>query len=149
MAFLFNLTMHFLTDKNYLNTIIVSFIVFFFYFIADDLANFSLVPNWFLNWALYDLATIVLITFSLKIFKQSFNSAAYYILIGLSCSTILFLTMHIDVEILGNKVAWFLWDVFSYGGTLIDLIMITALILNRDFLNAKSLMQNTRIKKSN
>ncbi|WP_462170892.1 hypothetical protein [Pseudoalteromonas xiamenensis] len=80
------------------------------------------------------LVTIMLIFISLKVAKLPFNTASYYVFGGLSISTLLYLSMHIDVDIYNNRSPWILWDIFGYGGTLVDLIMITVLILNRDIL---------------
>ncbi|WP_350309905.1 hypothetical protein [Pseudoalteromonas sp. SCSIO 43095] len=42
--------------------------------------------------------------------------------------------MHIDVFINKNVHPWFFWDVYTFGVTCIDFIMIVALIVDRDFL---------------
>ncbi|WMN58966.1 hypothetical protein NI389_12150 [Pseudoalteromonas xiamenensis] len=134
MAFLINVLMHFTTKHKLMPTIVTSFYVFLSYFISDDLASLTVQPNAYLNWAIFDLVTITLIFTTLKVAKLPFNTASYYVFGGLSISTLLYLSMHIDVDIYSNRTPWILWDIFGYGGTLVDLMMITVLILNRDIL---------------
>ncbi|ASM49163.1 hypothetical protein PESP_a0990 [Pseudoalteromonas espejiana DSM 9414] len=47
--------------------------------------------------------------------------------------------MYIDVNLYKNNEHWFLWDAYSYSVFSIDLLMIVALIVDRDFLGLHKL----------
>lgn len=141
MAFFINVFMHYTTQQKVLTTIVVSFYAFVFYFIADDIASLTPIPNMYLTWAFLDLVTISLIVITLKLTKLKSNLSSLYVIFGLSLSSFLFLLMHFDVDVMQNTTPWILWDVFAYGGTLIDFTMITVLILNKDVLQLNRLFQ--------
>lgn len=144
MALFINVLMHFTTNQNRLTSIITAFFIFLAYFIADDLASLTLKPNTYLSWAIFDLVTVCLIFFGIKLFKQKFNLGPFYVILGLIISSVLFTSMHIDIDVMANNKPWFLWNVFAYGGTFIDFTMITVLILNKDVFGLYSLYLKLR-----
>lgn len=144
MALFINILMHFTTNQNRLTSIITAFFGFFAYFVADDLASLSIKPNTYLSWVFFDIITIFLIIFTIKIFRQKGNAASFYIIAGLSLSTLMLLLMHVDIDVMHNQEPWLLWDIYAYGGTFIDFTMITVLILNKDVFGLYSLYLKLR-----
>ncbi|WP_462165057.1 hypothetical protein [Pseudoalteromonas xiamenensis] len=134
MALFVNTLVHCLSNQKRFASIIASAIMFISYFLADQTFFLTADSSIFLNWFIFDTVTIVVLVTSLKIFKQNLNVACCYVLIGLCLSTVLLLSMYIDTYINQNEQAWWLWDTYVFGGTIIDFSMIAALILNRDFL---------------
>ncbi len=47
--------------------------------------------------------------------------------------------MYIDMYVFNNQEPWLFWDIYTFSVNLIDLIMIVALIVDRDFLGLHKL----------
>jgi|TARA_B100000700_G_scaffold130480_1_gene146090 hypothetical protein len=129
MAFLFSLVTH--INKPDKRLVILAFIMMVSYFLSG-IFNLSIYS--YLNWFYFDLLTITTIlawTYYAKI--DAFN-AIYYIVLGLFLNAILMICIFIDIVVIGNRTSWALWSIYSFGVNTIDIMMLIALITNRDFL---------------
>lgn len=136
MAFLFNLSIS--INKVDKSPLILSAIMALSYF-ATDVIKLSDGP--YLNWFLYDLITILVISFWLLLKSIKFFTASIYVTTGLLLNACFMLSMHYDIFILGNREPWLLWSVFSIGVNLLDLTMIIAIASNKDFLLLKKFVK--------
>ncbi|MBE0351942.1 hypothetical protein [Pseudoalteromonas lipolytica] len=134
MAFFFNVFVYTLGVKRKTTLLLSSFIMATSYMAGDFLFTWlSPVPATYLDWALYDVVTIVFLVSSYFVFKKT-TPSFLYLIVGLSINTTLFLLMYLDLFIYGNTQPWFFWDIYSFGVNIVDLSMIVALIVDRDFL---------------
>lgn len=99
--------------------------------------NDTYIENMYLTWIVYDAVAITLILALNRIFKQNLCLAAKYVTIGLSLNALLCLILHIDLRMLENREPWWFWYFYTLAINTIDVIMVAALILDRDFLGAK------------
>ncbi|CAM3739080.1 MULTISPECIES: hypothetical protein [Pseudoalteromonas] len=135
MAFFFNLFLWIADLKRNNVLLLSSFIVFLSYFISDHLFTWFANSNVYLNWAIYDIITITLITISAHFVKNNCKPPAFfYVIFVLSVNTILSSLMYYDLRIAGNTTPWVLWDIYSFGVYFLDFTMIVALIVDRDIL---------------
>ncbi|MDK1289531.1 hypothetical protein [Pseudoalteromonas umbrosa] len=83
----------------------------------------------------YDALTLSIIVFArFLFFKNAPKEPCYlYCCVGLIINALLFIAMFVDSHLLGTKEPWALWYFYSSTVNLVDLIMVSALILNRDF----------------
>ncbi|MBE0457502.1 hypothetical protein NDQ71_08715 [Pseudoalteromonas sp. KG3] len=135
MAFFFNLFLWFADLKRDKVLLITSFVTFISYFVSDHLFTWFENSGIYLQWALYDIATLSLILAGAFIVKASLKSPAFvYVVIGLLANTFLFFFMYYDLHIIENTNPWILWDIYSFGVNIVDFTMIVALIVDRDIL---------------
>lgn len=135
MAFFFNLFLWVADLKRDNVLLITSFVAFVSYFISDHLFTWFETSGIYLQWALYDIATLAVIIFGALLARSGLKSAAFtYVITGLSTNTFLFFCMYYDLHIIENTEPWFLWDIYSFGVNIIDFTMIVALIVDRDIL---------------
>lgn len=99
----------------------------------------------YLTWIAYDLITISLIISLNKAFKQTLCTAAKYVIAGLTLNALLCLLIHIDLRVLANREPWWFWYFYTLAINTIDVIMVAALILDRDFLGMKFLKNKISI----
>ncbi|WP_138597821.1 hypothetical protein [Pseudoalteromonas citrea] len=93
----------------------------------------------YLDWIMYDIVTILIIYAFHKVKSVEFSTAAYYVFFGLTINTLLFAGMLFDTIALDEKEPWFFWYLYTFTVNTVDIIMISVLILNRDFLLLKRL----------
>ncbi|MEM0514117.1 hypothetical protein WCN91_01455 [Pseudoalteromonas sp. YIC-827] len=134
MAMLFNLMLLGFKAKNDLKLVWVSIVMFISYFISDNFHDFFRTTEVFLTWFYYDLFTLLFIFPVIYLCKTKTSPGVLYAIIGLSFNSMLFLLLHYDVVIRGNLEPWWLWSVYSIGINISDLLMIVALIVDRDIL---------------
>lgn len=135
MAFFFNIFVYFIDENKRKTTLLLtSFIMMLSYIGGDYFFNWlTYTATTFLDWALYDIATLVFLVASFFIIKRT-TPSFIYLVIGLIINTLLFLSVYIDVEVYKNTTHWILWDIYSLGVNIVDFTMIIALIVDRDFL---------------
>lgn len=139
MAFFFNLFVYSLDIKRDSTLLLSSFIMMISYTASDYFLTWiSVRTSDYFDWALYDLATVATLMLAYLLLKKT-SSSFLYLILGLSINTLFFLAMYLDVFIFGNQKPWLLWDIYTYTVNIIDLIMIVALIVDRDFLFLHSL----------
>ena len=93
----------------------------------------------YLDWILYDFLTIVAILFFIKIDFIKCCPSANFILIGLVINSLLASVMHYDLYILYHLDEWWYWSFYSVGSTLIDVLMMLSLILNKNLIKMSPL----------
>ena len=96
----------------------------------------------YFDWAIHDAITIASLIIAYSVVKRS-STSLLYLVTGLSINMILVLFMHLDVYIYGNQEPWILWDIYLYSVNVIDLTMVVALIVDRDFLGLHKLKNKT------
>ena len=134
MTFFFNVFVYSLDVKRGTTLLLSSFIMMVSYTLSDYFYTWlSMKDSIYLDWAMYDIVTIIALACIYKIIKKT-TPSFIYLIIGLSINSILFLCMYLDIYILKNKEPWFLWDAYTYTVNLVDFIMIVVLIVDRDFL---------------
>ena len=139
MAFLFNIFVFSLGIKRDTTLLLSSLIMMISYTATDYLFTWiSYYNTTYLDWAIHDLATLFFLTIIYKI-KKTTSASYLYLLIGLSINMALALLMYWDVFINRNVEPWVFWDIYTFGVTTIDLIMIVSLIVDRDFLGLHKL----------
>ena len=134
MAFFFNIFVYSLGVKRNTTLLISSIIMMISYSATDYLYTWiSYYNTTYFDWAIHDAIAIVSLLIAYSIVK--FSSPSFlYLIVGLSINMLLVLSMHLDVYIYGNQEPWLLWDIYLYSVNTIDLIMVVALIVDRDFL---------------
>ena len=111
-------------------------IMFFSYLLSDFLYIFK---NVYLNWIFFDFATILIIFLALKVSSFQSSVAKNYIVSGLIINACLTYAIYIDLYINWNSEPWCLWSLYSMGVNIIDLLMIIAIFINKDFLGLMKL----------
>ena len=143
MAFFFNAFVFTLGIKRNTTLLLSSFIMMLSYTISNYFFTWLSVENSvYLDWALYDYATIAVLVLAFYIFKKT-TPSFLYIITGLILNSIFSLSMYLDIYINENRDAWFLWDLYAFSVNIIDLIMIVVLIVDRDFLGLHRLKYST------
>ncbi|AUL73503.1 hypothetical protein ATS72_007810 [Pseudoalteromonas sp. 13-15] len=144
MAFFFNIFIYAIGLKKGTTLLFSSFVMMCSYTLSDYFFTWLSIKNsLYLQFALYDIATIFALICVYKIVKKTTPSFLYLVL-GLSINTIFFLLMYIDGNVLENNKHWWFWEVFIYTVNLIDITMIVALIVDRDILGLHKLKNAIR-----
>ncbi|WP_259396038.1 hypothetical protein [Pseudoalteromonas sp. SR45-1] len=139
MTFFFNVFVYSLDVKRGTTLLLSSFIMMISYTLSDYFYTWLSIKNSiYLDWALYDISTILALICIYKITEKT-TPSFLYLIVGLSINSIFFFCMYLDMYIFGNMERWFFWDVYTYAVNLMDLIMIVALIIDRDFLGLHKL----------
>jgi hypothetical protein len=86
----------------------------------------------FFDFFLFDIFTSAIIVLVGRYITKMI--AYYYLLIGLTINASFFIAMYYDINLQGNDEYWWFWSVYSIGVNTIDLIMISVLFINKDFL---------------
>ncbi|WP_350634716.1 hypothetical protein [Pseudoalteromonas sp. GW168-MNA-CIBAN-0100] len=139
MTFFFNVFVYSLDVKRGTTLLLSSFIMMISYTLSDYFYTWLSIKNSiYLDWALYDISTILALICIYKITEKT-TPSFLYLIGGLSINSIFFFCMYLDMYIFGNMERWFFWDVYTYAVNLMDLMMIVALIVDRDFLGLHKL----------
>jgi len=139
MAFFFNLFVYSLDVKRNTTLLLSSLIMVVSYSSSDYFLTWLSIYNiTYLDWALYDFSTLIFLFVTYQSIKKT-TPSFLYLICGLLVNMSLLLAMHIDVFIYNNQEYWLLWSIYTFGVNLIDLIMIVALIVDRDFLGLHKL----------
>ncbi len=146
MAMLFNLMLIGFRAKKDFGLVWVSIVMFISYFISDNFHDFFRTTEVFLTWFVYDLVTLLFIVPCILFKKSKIPPGIIYVILGLSFNSLMFLLLHYDVVIRGNTEPWWLWTLYSVGVNLSDLLMIVALIVDRDILGLINLKNFLSVK---
>ena len=139
MAFFFNVFVFALDIKRKTTLLLSSFIMMVSYSASDYLFTWLSIENSvYLEWVLYDYATIFALFLTYSFIGKATRSFIY-IIVGLLINSMLSLSIYYDLYLNGNREPWFLWDLYTFGVNIIDLTMIIALIVDRDFLGLHTL----------
>ncbi|SFT59393.1 hypothetical protein [Pseudoalteromonas lipolytica] len=128
MAFLFNLVTH--INKPDKRLVVLSLIMMLSYFLSGVL---NLSSNIYLNWFYFDVITIAAIFIWIYCGRADSFCAIYYVVVGLFLNSLLMLSIFVDIVLVENRTPWILWSIYSFGVNIIDLMMIVALLTNKDF----------------
>ncbi|NOU52702.1 hypothetical protein HG263_19535 [Pseudoalteromonas sp. JBTF-M23] len=135
LAFIFNLSFFLLKLSQNSSLVFSSCVMAASYFLSNHFFDIILDTSFqYLIWLAFDLVTILLIWLPHKVLKLRFSTASIYVFLGLSINSVLFLLMHMDISLLVNRQHWWFWTTYSILINVFDLMMVAALILNRDFL---------------
>ena len=137
-GFLMALLYTFVSSINTANKLLVylASIMFFSYLLSDFLYIFK---NVYLNWIFFDFATILIIFIALKVSSFQSSVAKNYIVSGLLINACLTYAIYVDLYINWNSEPWWLWSLYSMGVNVVDLLMIIAIFINKDFLGLMKL----------
>nr|WP_089346942.1 hypothetical protein [Pseudoalteromonas espejiana] len=139
MAFFFNLFVFSLGNKRKTTLLLSSFCMLASYTASDYFYTWlSIYSTTYLDWVLYDFFTILSLICCYFLIRNT-SPSFFYLIVGLSINMIYAGLMYIDVNLYKNNEHWFLWDAYSYSVFSIDLLMIVALIVDRDFLGLHKL----------
>jgi len=134
MAFFFNIFVYTLDVKRRTTLLLSSFVMMMSYTISDYFFTWlSIKVKIYLDWAIYDIITITALMGVLFFIKKT-TPSFLYLIVGLAINSVFFLMMYVDMYINNNQEHWVLWDLYIYTVNSVDLIMIIALIVDRDFL---------------
>lgn len=147
LAFLLNSFFYVSGISKNISLLITSAIMAASYFTSNHFIdlNDAYIESMYITWIVYDAVTITFILALNRIFKQKLCSAAKYVIAGLALNAFLCFIIHIDLRVLDNKEPWWFWYFYTLAINTIDVIMVAALILDRDFLGVKFI--NHKVKK--
>lgn len=138
MAFLYNVFMRVISEKDDNAVVWASFVMFISYYSSDLFHDLSAGTEIYLTWFIYDLVTLLLITLPIFLLKGVFNlhttSTLRYLFIGLTINALLFGAMYVDAHLFKNTEHWVLWSLYSFGVNSVDYAMIITLIVGKDWL---------------
>ena len=133
MAFFFNAMLVTFKAKKDFKLLWVSGIMALSYLISDHFFDFFSGSEVYLRWFYFDLVTLVVMVLCfLPKGNRTPSPGVVYAISGLSFNALLCLLIHIDLYVKGNTSPWWFWTFYSVGINLCDLIMIVALIVDRD-----------------
>ena len=90
-----------------------------------------LLDNLYLNWAFYDLITIVALL-SLQYFNVFKRTKAFlFLVLALTANAVLTLLLYYDLYVLYNFEPWWYWSVYSIRVNVIDVLMMLSLVVNQ------------------
>jgi len=139
MAFFFNVFVYCLEVKRGTTLLLSSFIMMSSYTASDYFFTWmSYYETTYFDWAVYDFFTLSFLLLSFVLIKRT-TPSFLYLITGLSINFILVSLMHLDVYIYRNLEPWLFWDIYTFGVTIIDWLMVIALIVDRDFLGLHKL----------
>jgi hypothetical protein len=137
LAFLLNAFFYLSSISKDISLLLTSFVMAASYFTSNHYINLGAENiHMYLIWILYDVVTITLILLFNKISKKPLCIAGKYVIFGLSLNATLCAILHIDLRVIINSEPWWFWYFYSVTINSIDVFMVAALIINRDFLQA-------------
>lgn len=99
---------------------------------------------------LLDICTLLFINFFIKLKSAKAVLCKRYITFCLSCNSVLFLLLQVDLLSMHNGLkpfeAWWFWDVFTVGVNFFDGLMILVLLIHKDILKLSKLISGQNDK---
>lgn len=142
MAFFFNVFVYSIGVKRNTTLLISSCLMAISYSVGDYFFTWlSPTPATYLDWAIYDIITLLFLVAILFFIKKT-TPSFIYLITGLTLNIIFFLLMYLDLYIKGNTTPWIFWDIYSFGVNIIDFTMIVALIVDRDLFGLNKFKDN-------
>ncbi len=139
MALFYHCIIYLLSDFKSKKLLFVSALMFISYYLSNEIIEINMPTYMYLVWTLYDLATLALVFALSYLIKESNPIGISYVKLGLTINALLFFSMYLDINVIGNRESWFLWSLYSIGVNVVDVLMFLALILNRDILGIFSI----------
>ena len=140
MAFLYNVVKKSAAPGRDATVMWMSLAIFLSYLVSDPLLNISLGVDLmysyqsYLIWAFCDLFILIVIMLIARNKPIERCPVKLYIIIGLTVNMMLFIGMHIDLNMINRIEPWWFWKVYSVMVNVMDVTMIIALLCNKDFL---------------
>lgn len=140
MAFLYNLVIKSAAPNGDKTLMWISLTIFLSYMCSDPLIissfGFDLVHSQYtyLLWFFFDFICLFIVLLISKRFYVNTLPAKLYITIGLTVNMLLFLGMHIDINYFYHYEHWWFWGLYSVTVNMMDVMMVVALLCNKDFL---------------
>lgn len=137
MAFLYNLVQESSSESKNRSPMWIALTIFISYMLSDPLLiayDFLLGYYAYFLWSALDFISIVIVCLITKNKSVTQVPAKVYIIFGLSFNILLFLGMAFDLRSGTSSERWWFWNVYAIGVNLSDIMMITALVVNKDFL---------------
>ena len=147
MASLLHLFFYILKVQKNLQLLVASILLFTSYFVSDfiivsDSYN-TAIHGIFALFDLFTLLALFLVTYTF--FKdEKLEVGVLYTMIGLAVNTVMFFFMYIDTYIYENVTRWLLWYLYSYIVISVDFIMVTSLLVNKDWLFLSLLLKKIK-----
>jgi hypothetical protein len=85
----------------------------------------------YLIWIIHSAITSIAIFLLHKFFKIIFHYTVRYILYSLMAISLLNLAMYVDIIVMGNREAYWLWPFFSYSENMVNLFMFLSVLTAR------------------
>ncbi|CAM3798753.1 hypothetical protein FX995_18585 [Pseudoalteromonas flavipulchra] len=149
MATLLHLFFYILKVQKNLQLLLASTLLFISYFVSD----FIIVSDSYNTaihgiFALFDLFTLLALFLATYTFfkDEKLEVGVLYTMIGLAINTVMFFFMYIDTYIYENVTRWLLWYLYSYLVISVDFIMVTSLLVNKDWLGIKWAISKVRAR---
>lgn len=99
---------------------------------------------------LLDICTLLFINFFIKLKSAKAVLCKRYVTLCLSCNSVLFLLLQVDLLFMHNGIkpfeAWWFWDVFTIGVNVFDGLMILILLIQKDILKLSKLFSGQNDK---
>ncbi|ASD68439.1 hypothetical protein B1L02_16405 [Pseudoalteromonas piscicida] len=149
MASLLHLFFYILKVQKNLQLLVASILLFTSYFVSDfiivsDSYN-TAIHGIFALFDLFTLLALFLVTYTF--FKdEKLEVGVLYTMIGLTVNTVMFFFMYIDTYVYENVTRWLLWYLYSYIVISVDFIMVTSLLVNKDWLGIKWAISKVRAR---
>jgi hypothetical protein len=146
LAFLLNAFFYISDISKNLSLLLTSFLMAASYYTSNHFISLGDDTTYiYLRWIAYDLFTVLTILMVNRLIRLKECIAVKYVIFGLLANAFLCLMIHIDMRILENQEPWWFWYFYTLAINTIDVIMVAALILDRDFLGVKFI--NHKVKK--
>ncbi|MEZ7279591.1 hypothetical protein [Pseudoalteromonas sp. 68 DY56-GL68] len=130
----------------------ISLTIFLSYLLTDPLITIAFeieslrYASVFMLWFCLDLACLAIIWLITRNSSISDFPAKLYVTVGLLTNSFLFLCLYVDVSVNGNEERWWLWDLYTVTVNLMDIMMLVALLTNKDFLKLGALVSHIKAK---
>ena len=140
MVFLFNLVKKSEFPMGDTALMAVSLTIFLFYLFSDLLIitvlGFDILHSsaTYLFWFSSNLVCLLIILRLTNGAHLGKLTAKLYVIVGLTVNMLLFLVMHVDINVLLHYEHWWFWTFYSITVNVMDVMMIVALLTNKDFL---------------
>lgn len=118
----------------------ISLTIFLSYLFSDPLVitvfGFDILHSnaTYIFWCSFDLVCLLVILRLTRGANLSKLPAKFYVIVGLTVNMLLFFSMHIDINVFMNYEPWWFWTFYSFTVNIMDVMMIIALLNNKDFL---------------
>ena len=135
LSFFLNLFFYISGIVKNMSLVVTSSIMAMSYFTSNHLFSLEGGTWLYVEWIAYDFLTIMLIFVIHKFYGFKRCSSVHYVYVGLTLNALLCFFVFVDIHILEETEEWWFWSVYSFSINMIDVMMVSSLILNRDFLS--------------
>lgn len=140
MAFLYNLVGKSSSPKGDTTVMQIALILFLSYLLTDlslhNAFDFELAKGFklYLMWGIFDFVTI-LVVLAVSFYKLPESlPVKHYVIFGLTANMFMYFAMYVDTEYLQHYQHWWFWDTYRVTTNFMDIMILVALFVNKDFL---------------